>query len=153
MKKKARLLVSGIILVFICVASLLPASAASLYDTDNETLYNNDTGAQAAYVWTDLTYNSSTNKMKADCWINYKNSYPNVLHNCTRLTVHRSSGGALTYYGYSNSARNVVVEKTAPSGFTWCYNDHGINTCVKDHTYTYASNCDAVTLFTYVRLS
>lgn len=156
MNQKIKFLVSSVLLVFICVASLMPASASTIYDNADDFLYNLDTGKQAAYVWTDLTYNSSTNKIKADCWITYKNSYPHILHNCARIVIYRSSGNEINDDEYSNGGRNVVIEKTAPAGFTWCHNNHGINGCINTsntHSYTSASNCSAVTIATYIRVS
>ena len=152
MKLKMKLYVTVALIVVMCVASSFSVSA-SYYANDNDILYNYDTDAQAAYVWTDLTYNTTSNTIKADCWITYKNGYPSVLHNCANLVIFTSSGSRNSYYKSTNSGRNVVIEKTAPTGFTWCYTDHAINTCTTNHTYTHASNCGNVTLYTYVRVS
>jgi len=143
----------------VCLASQA-AVIESHYNGDSEKLYyTSNPSLQSAYCWTDLTYkvyDTGTRTVKADCWITYKNSYPNHFHNCVELRSF-TTNNSYTDSDYSNTATNVVATRNVGSNFTWCYANHGVNTCgrvnLPVHTTGHDSGSDDVVLFTTIRVN
>lgn len=160
MKKILILLLTAVILMTSACVVSYAAITESHYDGDDATLYyTSNPDLKSAYCWTDLTYkiyDTGTRTVKADCGITYKNSYPNKFHNCVELRIFTSSN-ASTASNFSNTERSVVVSKDVATNFTWCYANHGVNTCgrtvLTPHSNVHDSGSDSDVLFTTIRVN